>query len=55
MSTALFMEAARLVDEEIASAAEVDEVARLMYGHKMGPIDTLDLAGLDTALRSRPR
>ncbi len=51
MSTALFMEAARLVDEGIASPAEVDAVAQLMYGHKMGPIATLDLAGLDTALK----
>lgn len=50
MSTALFMEAARLVDEGIASAEDVDAVAQLMYGHRMGPITTLDLAGLDTAL-----
>ncbi len=50
MSTVLFMEAARLVDEGVADAAEVDAVARLMYGHRMGPITTLDLAGLDTAL-----
>ncbi|GAA0193888.1 3-hydroxyacyl-CoA dehydrogenase family protein [Cytobacillus oceanisediminis] len=51
MSTVLFMEAARLVDEGVASAEDVDSVARLMYGHKMGPITTLDLAGLDTALK----
>lgn len=51
LSTALFMEAARLVDEGVASPEDVDKVARLMYGHKMGPIETLDLAGLDTALR----
>lgn len=51
MSTVLFMEAARLVDEGIADPHEVDDVARLMYGHKMGPITTLDLAGLDTALK----
>ncbi|MGV9800899.1 3-hydroxyacyl-CoA dehydrogenase family protein [Mycobacterium sp. NPDC003449] len=51
MSTALFMEAARLVDEGVATPEEVDTVAQLMYGHKMGPITTLDLAGLDTALR----
>jgi 3-hydroxybutyryl-CoA dehydrogenase len=51
MSTVLFMEAIRLVDEGIADPHEVDDVARLMYGHKMGPLTTLDLAGLDTALR----
>jgi 3-hydroxybutyryl-CoA dehydrogenase len=50
MSTVLFMEAARLVDEGIATPADIDAVARLMYGHKMGPISTLDLAGLDTAV-----
>jgi 3-hydroxybutyryl-CoA dehydrogenase len=51
MSTVLFMEGARLVDEGIASAEDVDLVARLMYGHKMGPLETLDLGGLDTALK----
>lgn len=51
LSTALFMEAARLVDEGVATAEDVDAVARLMYGHAMGPIATLDLAGLDTALK----
>jgi 3-hydroxybutyryl-CoA dehydrogenase len=51
MSTVLFMEGIRLVDEGIATAEDVDLVARLMYGHKMGPLETLDLAGLDTALR----
>lgn len=51
LSSALCMEAARLVDEEIATPADVDRVARLMYGHKMGPLTTLDLAGLDTALK----
>lgn len=50
MSTVLFMEAARLVDEGIATAEDIDAVARLMYGHRMGPLTTLDLAGLDTAL-----
>lgn len=50
MSTVFFMEAARLVDEGIATPADIDAVARMMYGHKMGPISTLDLAGLDTAL-----
>lgn len=51
LSTVLFMEAARLVDEGIAEPEDIDSVARLMYGHKMGPITTLDLAGLDTALK----
>lgn len=50
LSTALFMEAVRLVDEGVATAAEVDLVATKMFGHRMGPLATLDLAGIDTAL-----
>lgn len=51
LSTVLFMEAVRLVDEGVAVPEDIDAVARLMYGHRMGPLATLDLAGLDTALR----
>lgn len=51
LSTVLFMEAVRLVDEGVATAQDVDEVARKMFGHRMGPLATLDLAGLDTALK----
>ncbi len=51
LSTVLFMEAVRLVDEGVADPEDVDRVAQMMYGHKMGPITTLDLAGLDTALK----
>jgi 3-hydroxybutyryl-CoA dehydrogenase len=51
LSTVLFMEAVRLVDEGVADPEDIDRVAQLMYGHKMGPITTLDLAGLDTALK----
>lgn len=51
LSTVLFMEAVRLVDQGIATAEEVDQVAMKMFGHKMGPLATLDLAGLDTALQ----
>ena len=52
LSIALFMEAVRLVEEGVAEPREIDDVARLMFGHRMGPIATLDLAGLDTALRT---
>jgi len=48
--TVLFMEAARLVDEGIATPEDVDLVAQLMFGHRMGPIATIDMAGLDTLL-----
>lgn len=47
---ALVLEAMRIVDDGLASAEEVDDVARYMHGHKMGPLAALDFAGLDTAL-----
>ncbi|WP_199435398.1 3-hydroxyacyl-CoA dehydrogenase family protein [Qaidamihabitans albus] len=50
-SGALFTEAMRLVDEGVADPADIDAVARLVLGHRMGPIETLDFVGLDTALR----
>jgi 3-hydroxybutyryl-CoA dehydrogenase len=51
LSTVLFMEAVRLVDEGVATADDVDQVAMKMFGHRMGPLATLDLAGIDTALK----
>lgn len=52
LSVALFAEAGRLVDDGVAGAADIDRVARLMFGHRMGPLETQDLAGLDTVLRA---
>jgi 3-hydroxybutyryl-CoA dehydrogenase len=46
-------EAQRLVEEGLASAAEVDAACRLAFGHPMGPFQTSDLTGLDTQLRVR--
>ncbi len=45
-------EAAFLVMERIAPPETVDELFRLGYGHKMGPLETADLIGLDTVLDS---
>jgi 3-hydroxybutyryl-CoA dehydrogenase len=45
---ALFMvEAARIVEEGIADAEDVDRACRLAFNHAMGPFATADLAGLD--------
>lgn len=45
---ALFMvEAARIVEEGIASAEDVDLACKLGFGHAMGPLATADLSGLD--------
>lgn len=49
----LFMnEAAFVVQDQVASAAEVDEIFKKCYGHKMGPLETADLIGLDTVVDS---
>lgn len=45
-------EAVYLVHEGVAAAADVDEVFRSCFGHKMGPLETADLIGLDTILYS---
>lgn len=45
-------EAVYLVQDQVASAAEIDEIFRSCFGHKMGPLETADLIGLDTILYS---
>jgi 3-hydroxybutyryl-CoA dehydrogenase len=45
-------EAVYLVQEGVASAADVDELFRSCFGHTMGPLETADLIGLDTILYS---
>ena len=45
-------EAAFLVQEGVASAESVDDVFKRCFGHPMGPLETADLIGLDTVLRS---
>ena len=49
----LFMnEAAFVVQDQVASAQEVDDIFKQCYGHKMGPLETADLIGLDTVVNS---
>jgi 3-hydroxybutyryl-CoA dehydrogenase len=45
-------EAINLVEERVASAAEVDDIFKSCFGHRMGPLETADLIGLDTILYS---
>ena len=53
VSTRLFMvfvnEAALMVDEGLASAADIDKIVRLGLNHPMGPLEIADLS-IDTAL-----
>lgn len=45
-------EAIFLVQDRVAAAEEVDRIFKLCFGHKMGPLETADLIGLDTILAS---
>lgn len=44
---ALSVEAARLVESGVATAEDVDTACRLGFGHAMGPLETMDLTGVD--------
>lgn len=49
----IFMnESARLVYEGIATPSQIDAVFKYGYGHKMGPLETADLIGIDTVVDS---
>jgi 3-hydroxybutyryl-CoA dehydrogenase len=45
-------EAVFLLHENIASVEDVDKIFKRCFGHRMGPLETADLIGLDTVLRS---
>ena len=45
-------EAIYLVHEQIAAPEEIDQIFKRCFGHKMGPLETADLIGLDTILYS---
>lgn len=49
----LFMnEAAFLVQDGVATPSQIDTIFKVGYGHKMGPLETADLIGLDTVVNS---
>jgi len=52
ISHLLMNEAAFVVQDNVASPEEVDEIFRDCYEHKMGPLETADLIGLDTVVNS---
>ncbi|WP_394839103.1 3-hydroxyacyl-CoA dehydrogenase NAD-binding domain-containing protein [Pendulispora rubella] len=45
-------EAAFLVQDRVAQPADVDRIFKTCFEHKMGPLETADLIGLDTILYS---
>ena len=49
----LFMnEAAFVLQDQVATAEKIDAIFKKCFGHKMGPLETADLIGLDTVVRS---
>jgi 3-hydroxybutyryl-CoA dehydrogenase len=49
----LFMnEAAFVFQDGLATATEIDTIFKKCFGHKMGPLETADLIGLDTVMHS---
>lgn len=49
----LFMnEAAFVVQDQVADPAQVDKIFKECFSHKMGPLETADLIGLDTVVDS---
>ena len=45
-------EAVYLLHDGVATAEQVDHLFKTCFGHKMGPLETADLIGLDTILYS---
>ena len=52
ISHLMMNEAAFIVQDRCARAEDVDDIFRKCYGHKMGPLETADLIGLDTVVNS---
>jgi 3-hydroxybutyryl-CoA dehydrogenase len=50
--SALLVEAIKLVETGVVSAADLDTVMKLGFGHAMGPLATVDLTGLDVMLHA---
>jgi 3-hydroxybutyryl-CoA dehydrogenase len=50
LGVAIGLEAIRMVEEGVASAADIDKAMELGYRHPMGPLRLTDLVGLDVRL-----
>jgi 3-hydroxybutyryl-CoA dehydrogenase len=51
LGVVLGLEAMRMVEEGVASVADIDTAMELGYGHPMGPLRLTDLVGLDVRLQ----
>lgn len=52
LSHLLMNEAAYVVQDQVATPKDVDDIFKQCFGHKMGPLETADLIGLDTVVQS---
>jgi 3-hydroxybutyryl-CoA dehydrogenase len=52
IATSFYINAVKLVQEGIATPKDIDTVFKLGGGHPMGPLEILDLIGLDTVYRA---
>jgi len=52
ISHLMMNEAAFIVQDQVASAEAVDRIFKECYGHKMGPLETADLIGIDVVVNS---
>lgn len=50
LGVALALEAIRMLDDGVATAADIDAAMELGYRHPLGPLRTTDLVGLDVRL-----
>jgi 3-hydroxybutyryl-CoA dehydrogenase len=50
LGIAIALEAMRMVEENVASAADIDRAMELGYRHPAGPLRTTDIVGLDVRL-----
>ncbi len=52
LSHLLMNEAAFVVQDQVAEPKDVDDIFKKCFNHKMGPLETADLIGLDTVVQS---
>lgn len=45
-------EAVFVLQDNLATAEKIDQIFKQCFGHKMGPLETADLIGLDTVMHS---
>jgi 3-hydroxybutyryl-CoA dehydrogenase len=50
LGIALGLEAMRMLEQDVASATDIDKAMELGYNHPMGPLKLTDLVGLDVRL-----